>query len=93
VSEVEPVPASGWCEIGKRCPACQATPLLLRWGLEAKRLGSFSLAGAQMKVSARQVARVSCGACGWSVPGRFTDDARIRDGRFISGHFEPAADA
>ncbi len=89
----EEVPSFGSCDIHKGCPACQGTPLLLRWGWEFSPIGTFSLAGEQMKVPGRHIARISCGACGWSAAGRLSDDARVENGRFVSGHFEQLRDA
>jgi hypothetical protein len=54
-----------------------------RTTLVAKRIGTFSLAGAQMKVSAVEVEVfvLACdpdvGGCGWSVDGYVSDGALI----------------
>lgn len=42
------------------CPTCGHLGLELRPGLRARPLGSHSLAGSQMKVSARTVLRWHC---------------------------------
>lgn len=58
------------------CPACKAPPgsLRLTGGLQARPLGSFSLAGAQMKVSARSVPVLTCTACPMRLVGEFDRD-------------------
>lgn len=74
-------------DLPKPCPSCGASPLELSWGLVARPLGTWSLAGAQMKTSAVEWATVSCPACGVQVPGRLVD-AQFDGGRFTGGHFE-----
>jgi hypothetical protein len=71
------------------CPSCGAAALTLSWGLVSMPLGTFSLAGAQMKTSAVEAAEVGCGACGAHVPGRLVDASFSADGlSFTGGHFE-----
>lgn len=57
------------------CPACAEQPaLVLTWPLFAARpLGTWSLAGHQLKTSAIEYALVRCGHCGWSVTGDLVD--------------------
>jgi hypothetical protein len=45
--------------------------------LAAKPIGSFSLAGAQMKVSAVQVPVLACSRCDNFVPGRIEGDQAV----------------
>ncbi len=81
-------PASGHCDIAKPCPFCGQRKLELRWWLEAKPVGTFSLAGAQLKFSAVENAVVQCHGCEAIIPGTITADAHVENGRFVSGHFE-----
>lgn len=47
------------------CPVCKTRDVVDVWQvLEAKPIGSFSLAGAQMKFSARSSWRYECTNCG-----------------------------
>jgi len=57
------------------CPNCY-TPgsLSIKVELAAKPVGDFSLAGAQIKVSAFEVPVLSCWACPLRVTGRFDED-------------------
>lgn len=60
----EDFPLSEWCEHDTACcPRCGGKVELCRY-LEAKPIGSFSLAGAQMKFSARELWKFRCNACG-----------------------------
>jgi len=78
----------------QKCPSCGATTLVLSWGLISKPLGTFSLAGAQMKTSAVEVAEVDCETCGVHVPGRLVDATFSADGSsFTGGHFEATGPA
>jgi hypothetical protein len=62
------------------CPDCGAssrtdsTAFEIRKTLVASPIGSFSLAGAQMKVSAREVLVLQCAHCGWHVIGHLEVD-------------------
>lgn len=59
----------------------------------AKKIGDFSLSGAQPKFSAtvEERWRATC-HCGWYVIGRLVDPVLGADGlTFISGHFEAKA--
>lgn len=62
------------------CPRCGTSSRVdpesfaLAPALFAKSIGSFSLAGAQMKFSAVEALRMSHATCGWSVLGH--DDGR-----------------
>jgi len=71
------------------CPACSAAGTIsVRLILVAKPLGTFSLAGAQAKVSAASAAVAECSACGLSVRGRLENATVSDDGRtFTGGHF------
>lgn len=46
------------------CPECGHGGMDLEWRLQARPIGSFSLAGAQMKFSAREVPVITCPDCG-----------------------------
>lgn len=58
-----------------QCPRCHAGPgtLQIRSTLQARPIGEFSLAGAQMKVSAVEVPVLTCSACDLHIVGRFED--------------------
>lgn len=58
------------------CPRCNAEPgcLSIADQLQAQPLGSFSVAGAQLKVSARSVPVLRCSACGLELVGEYTGD-------------------
>lgn len=54
------------------CPNCEATgTLAIDVKLVANPLGSHSLAGAQLKVSARERPVLSCSACDFELAGEF----------------------
>ena len=55
---------------GTPCPLCGVAALRVEERLRAKPVGSFSLAGGQMKVVAERVLWLVCGACGIEVEGR-----------------------
>lgn len=59
-----------------RCPACNAGPgtLSIRQRLIAHALGSHSLSGNQMKVSATCCPVLTCSACGLHHVGHFDSD-------------------
>ena len=60
------------------CPGCYAKGTLkIISRLQAKPIGEFSLAGNQMKVSAREVPVLVCRACEHEVVGRFEDDGHV----------------
>jgi hypothetical protein len=71
------------------CPNCGAGPgtlsLGLGDGLQVKPIGSFSLAGAQMKFSARATPLLCCSACGLRREGRWDDDGRHVTFRPVEG--------
>lgn len=72
-----------------RCPNCE-TPnsIVISLAFTARQIGRFSLAGVQMKVSARQVAFADCSACGLHVVGYLDNPELAADGRtFTGGHF------
>lgn len=69
------------------CPECSTSgSLTLRTVLVARPVGSSSLAGAQMKVAAREAAEVECSACGVSRRGRL-EGVEVADGTIAAGHF------
>jgi hypothetical protein len=59
---------------GRTCPACGAGPgtLSITERMRAKPLGSHSLSGAQMKVSATLLPVLHCSACSLEREGRYT---------------------
>lgn len=48
----------------QECPHCGEVGFEVTWRLRARPIGSFSLAGSQMKVSAREVPHIKCRHCG-----------------------------
>jgi hypothetical protein len=72
----------------KPCPECGTVgTVALRPVMVAKPLGSFSLAGAQMKVSARQGWELACSACPFRVLGRVEGLETDESGRITAGTF------
>lgn len=71
------------------CPNCGAeNAVTIRPGLSAKQIGEFSLAGQQMKVSARTVAIAECSSCDLYLTGRVEGATLAEDGHtFTGGHF------
>jgi len=53
------------------CPGCGALALRIEERLEAKPLGTFSLAGQQLKASAWLWPWLVCGACGIQARAKF----------------------
>lgn len=73
------------------CPKCASVGTTsVRLALIAKPIGTFSIAGAQFKTSARQVAVAECSACGLAVAGHLVnatyadDGATFTDGEFVA---------
>jgi hypothetical protein len=60
------------------CPKCGAGPgtLTLSKGMQALPIGTWSLAGVQLKTSAIEVPVVDCSACGLHVVGSYDPDGR-----------------
>jgi hypothetical protein len=54
---------------GEACPVCGADTLVIEQRIEAKPIGSFSLAGAGMKFSATRWPWIRCTACGIEARG------------------------
>jgi len=52
------------------CPGCGVKALAIEWRLETKPLGTYSLAGQQLKVSANEVPWVVCSSCGVEAKGK-----------------------
>ena len=71
------------------CPRCSAQGTVsIRPALRAKPIGSFSLAGAQMKVSAHSGVVAGCSSCGLRAFGHLQDPVISEDGTtFVSGYF------
>ena len=62
--------ADGEDVVSTACPGCNTRfALLMRLGLAAKPLGTFSLSGTQMKVSARTAYLLRCTVCPWTGEG------------------------
>jgi hypothetical protein len=65
------------------CPKCKTSSrvdpgaLVVEEVIVAKPVGTFSLAGAQMKFAATE--RLRCTKCGWSVLGHIEDDQFFAD--------------
>lgn len=70
------------------CPHCGSGPLQLNRSITAKPIGTFSLAGAQMKVSAVDQHILSCAACGWYAVGDVEGVEATADGTITGGHFQ-----
>lgn len=66
------------------CPSCgvssrdDPTAMVMEPFYEARAIGTFSLAGRTMKVSAVAKATLTC-RCGWSIVGRLEDDHLVID--------------
>jgi hypothetical protein len=59
------------------CPVCSTVGTLnISDRIRVKPLGSFSLAGAQMKAPGRVYPFLECTACGLAVEGRYDQDGR-----------------
>ncbi len=87
MSDAGELPTTGSMTLRQPCPQCQGK-LTCSWGLSARPVGSFSLAGAQLKFSATETAAVDCGACGWRVQGRIVGAELSTDGRtLLAGNF------
>ena len=50
--------------LGARCRYCGSAETWIEWLMEARPVGSFSLAGAQMKFSANHWPHAVCDGCG-----------------------------
>ena len=51
------------------CPGCGHEGLRIEWRLAARPVGSYSLSGAQMKVSATRKPVLICDGCGAEAEG------------------------
>ncbi len=81
-------PLTGEANLPQPCPDCHETTLVLAWGLATRPVGSYSLAGAQLKISVRTWARVSCCACDYHIDGHLQDPVMSDDGLwFTDGQF------
>lgn len=76
----------------KTCPRCRIGTVTLEPVLAAKPLLGYSIAGAQTKVVAEQLAIVSCSACDLNVKGRLENATIGPDGTFTGGHFVEVRD-
>lgn len=69
------------------CPWCgQTGGMTLDRVLKARPIGDFSLAGAQMKVSAVERYELACTVCGRSQLGHI-EGLRTENGQIVGGHF------
>lgn len=62
----------------QKCMVCEAGPGTLTIDVElvARPLGTFSISGSTMKVTAAQLPVLKCSGCGLHVVGRFSRDGR-----------------
>lgn len=76
-----------------RCPKCGTENTVeVRRGLQARPIGSFSLAGNQMKFSAREVAIATCTACDLHLVGHLEGTSDPEEGLyFVVGTPDPEA--
>lgn len=67
----DPIPPAppGAKPVDTPCPNCGVPALHIEARLKAKPIGSFSLSGAQMKVSAHETVFLVCRGCGARVEG------------------------
>lgn len=66
--------------VPKACPDCgQTGGLTIGTRLVARPLGTWSLAGAQMKTSARTMAELACSRCGMSRVGRIEGNHFVQE--------------
>lgn len=49
------------------CPRCHNVGFDVHWKLVARKLGTFSLSGTQMKFSANEIPVITCRGCGVTV--------------------------
>lgn len=63
----------------QQCPRCPSPVLWLDLIMFAKTIGTFSLAGAQIKVPAQTVPRLTCQACNWNLIGKIEDNQAVFD--------------
>jgi hypothetical protein len=67
-----------------RCPKCAAeNTVIVSRGLQARPLGSFSLAGAQMKFSAHEVVIATCTECDLHLVGHLETSADPEAGLYF----------
>lgn len=72
----------------KPCPKCGAAgTVALRPALIVQPLGSFSLAGVQLKVSAREGWELACSACAFRVLGQVEGLETDETGQITAGTF------
>lgn len=68
-----------------RCPKCGGQDTVqVEQGLQARPIGSFSLAGAQMKFSAREVAIATCTTCDLHLVGHLELDTAAGKTYFVA---------
>lgn len=69
-----------------RCPDCGTkNSIVITPGIVCRPLGTFSLAGTQMKVSAHTVAIADCTVCDLHVLGHLEDPELAEDGKTFTG--------
>jgi hypothetical protein len=71
----------------KRCKHCGEGPMEVSRGIQLKPLGTFSLAGAQLKASAYDTLKLSCADCGlyafgWATGLEVDDGGKVTAGTF-----------
>lgn len=57
------------------CPRCGELSLKIEWKLHAKPLGSFSVAGQQMKLVCQEWPYLVCKSCGVEAPAKAKETA------------------
>lgn len=85
MTDTRGAPLAGRATTTQPCPACEHVGLVLTWALTAKPLGSHSLSGGQMKVSALNTARCRCPECGWAINGRMDGGTVNAEGTAMVG--------
>jgi hypothetical protein len=71
----------------KRCPKCKVGVVSLQPVLKSKSLGTYSIAGAQTKIVAKNMMLVTCSSCDLNVTGRLEGATMDNKGTFTGGHF------
>ncbi len=76
----------------KICPKCKAGTITLKPVLVVKSILNYPEQGEQVKVTAEDMAVVSCSACDLNVTGRLENATIGPDGTFTGGHFVEVRD-
>lgn len=74
--------------MANKCPRCSHGTIEFRQGLAARRVGTYSLAGAQMKASVTTCLIATCTRCDFTAAGYPEDYVYDEVTRtFVAGHF------